>query len=91
MQVATWSAWLSALLSMREPNPAEAISVGALEEQPEQPAEEAQRLQRHNLLKATGELLMQLPKDMIDMAMRREVLRKSSYASRMHSSFMYVQ
>ncbi|KAG0604047.1 hypothetical protein M758_10G140300 [Ceratodon purpureus] len=83
--VVTWSTWLSGLLTMREPNPAESISKGPSVEHSEQPVEEVQRQQRFSYLKATGELLMQLPKDMIDMAMRRESSRRPLDAAKRHA------
>lgn len=69
MQVVTWSTWLSTLLSVKDP---ESSNRDASVEQSELPPEEVQRQRKFNLLKATSELLM-LPKDMIDMAMRRDV------------------
>ena len=73
MQVVTWSTWLSILLSVKEPESSNYKDASV--EQSELPPEEVQRQRKFNLLKATSELLM-LPKDMIDMAMRREVIYK---------------
>jgi len=65
LQVVTWSTWLSTLLSVKDLEPINNKEVS-------DSVEEVQRQRKFSLLKATSELFM-LPKDMIDMAMRREV------------------
>lgn len=67
----TWSTWLSTLLNVKDPNSSDSNNKDSTAEQSEQPMED----KKFNLLKVTGELLM-LPKDMIDMAKRREVIHK---------------
>lgn len=72
MQVVTWSTWLSALLSVKDPSSAETSTKDETKAQAER-VESPGTPKTFSLLKATSDLLM-LPKDMIlDMAMRREV------------------
>ena len=71
VQVVTWSTWLATLLSVKDPNSSDSNSKDSTAGQFEQPVEE--KIFGGRLIKATGELLM-LPKDMIDMAKRRQVI-----------------
>ncbi|KAG0566301.1 hypothetical protein KC19_7G053400 [Ceratodon purpureus] len=70
--VVTWSTWLSTLLNVKDPGSSDSNNKDSAAEQSE-PVED----KKFNLLKVTGDLLM-LPKDMIDMAKRREAARREA-------------
>lgn len=68
MQAVTWSTWLSALLSLKDPNPADSSTKDGTSTESEE-GEILGSPKVFNLLKVTGDLLM-MPREM---AMRREV------------------
>lgn len=68
LQAVTWSTWLSALLSVKDPNPADSNTKGGTLIESEE-GEFLGSPKPFNLLKVTGDLLM-MPREM---AMRREV------------------